>query len=183
MPALIRSTVPPGTTDGLAAGREGLTGFAPEFLYEGGTGPWTQAADVPWLLLGGPQEAREFFAPLLAAVFPGRIHDCPAVVAELAKYTANLYWAMRVTFVNELAAVSGAFGADWEDVRDAWLQDDRVHPAHTAMAGFPPGFAGRCWPKDLAALIAASADAGHKALFLEAVQDANGRFREDADGR
>jgi UDPglucose 6-dehydrogenase len=45
------------------------------------------------------------------------------------------------------------------------------------MTGFPPGFGGRCWPKDLSALIAAAADAGYKAEFLEAVQDANARFR------
>ena len=98
-------------------------------------------------------------------------------MAELAKYVANIHWAMRVTFVNEVAAVSEAFGVDWEDTRAAWLQDSRVHPDHTLMAGFAPGFGGRCWPKDLAALIAAASDAGYKAEFLEAIQAANERFR------
>jgi UDPglucose 6-dehydrogenase len=77
-----------------------------------------------------------------------------------------------------MAAACAALGADWEQVRQAWLRDERVTPAYTAMDGFPPGFGGRCFPKDLAALIAASSDAGHKAEFLMAVQDANDRFRD-----
>ena len=177
MPALIRSTVPPGTTDAIAAGRPGPVCHAPEFLYEGGSGPWREAADVPWMLLGGTPGARAFFAPVLASVFPGTIRECAALEAELAKYTANLYWAARVTFVNEMAAVADAFGAGWEQVRRLWLLDERVSPAHTAMEGFAPGFGGRCWPKDLSALIAAAEDAGYKPGFLPAVAEANARFR------
>jgi len=59
-----------------------------------------------------------------------------------------------------------------------WLADKRVNPSYTSMEGFPPGFDGACWPKDLAALIAASADAGYEAVFLRAVSDANDWFRE-----
>src|SRR5262249_23046760 len=94
----------------------------------------------------------------------------------LAKYTANLYWATRVTFVNEMAAIASTFGEDWEEVRAAWLMDSRIDPAYTAMEGFPPGFGGRCWPKDLAALIAASGDAGYFPGFLAAVEDENHNF-------
>lgn len=178
MPVLLRSTIPPGTADCLANDFPGhLIAHAPEFLYEGGTGPWVTSTQVPWMLLGGSEQAREFFRSRLAQVFPGTIHECSALTAELAKYTANLYWAARVTFVNEMDAICRAFGADWEDVRAAWLQDERVNPAHTAMAGFPPGFGGRCWPKDLSALIAASEEAGHKPDFLAAIQEANSRFR------
>lgn len=180
LPALIRSTVPPGVTDAFALARPGVTAFCPEFIYEGGTGPWTESAAVPWLLLGGTAEAREFFWPRLARVYGGKIHECPAAVAELAKYTANLHWAMRVIFVNEMAAIAAAHGLEWEDVRAAWLADERVNPAHTAMAGFPPGFAGRCWPKDLSAIITAAREAGYGPGFLEAIEAANDRFRGGA---
>ena len=178
MPVLIRSTIPPGTTARLQDEFPGhLLAHAPEFLYEGGTGPWRQSTDVTFMLIGGTVDAQLFFRQRLEGVFPGYIHECSAVVAELAKYTANLYWATRVTFVNEMAAVAAAHGVEWGEVRNAWLQDERVHLAHTLMAGFPPGFGGRCWPKDLSALIAASEEAGYKAEFLTAVQDANARFR------
>ena len=176
LPVMIRSTVPPGTTQAEAAGRTGHTVFCPEFMHERDGGTWKESADVPWLILGGTPEATGWFRDRLSAVHPGTVHECPATVAELAKYAANLYWAARVTFVNEMAACSAAFGADWEQVRRAWLADERVNPAYTAMDGFPPGFGGRCFPKDLAALIAAAGDAGHKARFLESVQDANSRF-------
>jgi nucleotide sugar dehydrogenase len=176
LPVLIRSTVPPGTTAEIASARSGHTAFCPEFMHERDGGAWKESADVPWLILGGAPEATGWFRARLSAVHPGTVHECPAAVAELAKYTANLYWAARVTFVNEMAAACAVLGADWEQVRQAWLRDERVSPAYTAMEGFGPGFGGRCFPKDLAALIAASGDAGHKALFLEAVRDANGRF-------
>jgi UDP-glucose 6-dehydrogenase len=48
---------------------------------------------------------------------------------------------------------------------------------YTQRAGYPPGFDGRCWPKDLAALINASSDAGYYPTFLGCVEGANERFR------
>jgi UDPglucose 6-dehydrogenase len=177
LPVLIRSTIAPGYTRKWQGCRPGLVAHAPEFLHEREGGPWRSPTDVPWMLLGGSPQAREFFRPRLAQVFPGAIQECDGLTAELAKYTANLYWAARVTFVSEMAAVCRAFGADWEDVRGAWLADERVSPAYTAMAGFEPGFGGRCWPKDLSALVAAARQAGYKAEFLAAIEDANERFR------
>jgi UDPglucose 6-dehydrogenase len=179
MPVLLRSTVPPGTTDKLAAQRSGLIAFAPEFLTERTGGAWPDSADVPYMILGGSQEAHEFFGSELALVFPGVIHECEAVTAELAKYTANLYWATRVTFVNEMASIASAFGAEWDDVRMAWQEDERISGAYTRMDGFPPGFGGRCWPKDLTALIAAASEAGYQAEFLDSVRLANERFTSE----
>ena len=174
LPALIRSTVPPGTTDGIS-GR--LACHAPEFIHEREGGLWRESADVPFLILGGDPAAREYFEPRLRKVYPGRIHGCDAVTAELVKYTANIHWAARVTFVNEMAGVCAALGGDWEAVREAWLQDERVGAAYTGLAGFPPGFGGRCWPKDLRAIIRAAEHAGYDPEFLRWVDHANLRFR------
>lgn len=177
IPAMIRSTMPPGTTAKLGLAYPGrLIAHVPEFICERTGGAWSESADVPWMILGGDPAAREFFRPPLAAVFPGFIYECTALTAELAKYTANLHWAVKVTFVNEMAQVCAAFGADWEPVREAWLSDWRVDPGYTAMAGFPPGFGGPCWPKDLSALIEASRDAGYYPWFLAAVEQANYKF-------
>jgi UDPglucose 6-dehydrogenase len=178
LPVLIRSTVPPGTTAALQA-LHGDTPVccAPEFMHERPGGAWRETTDVPYLILGGTPAAAAFFRLRLAAVFPGVIHECSATEAELVKYTANLYWAARVTFVNEMARICEAAGADWENVRSAWLEDPRVSPEYTGYADFLPGFGGRCWPKDLRALIAAARELDYHPYFLEAVQETNRRFR------
>lgn len=173
LPVLIRSTVPPGTTGKI----EWMTCHAPEFLHERKGGAWQESADVPFLILGGKPAAREFFAYYLCQVYPGTIYECDALTAELVKYTANAHWAARVTFVNEMARVAQSFGADWESVREAWLQDERVSPAYTQIAGFEPGFDGRCWPKDLTAIARAAQEAGYEAEFLQAILRSNDRFR------
>lgn len=178
MAVMVRSTIPPGTTQRLEGDFPGhAIAHVPEFLYEGGTGPWRESGDVPFMILGGSGPVRGFFRHPLREVFPGKIHETTALTAELAKFTANLHWANRVTFVNEMAGICEAFGADWEDVREAWLQDERVHPDHTKMAGFPPGFGGRCWPGNLIALIRAATAQGYEPGYLWSVYDANARFR------
>lgn len=173
LPVALRSTVPPGTTDRLFSG---LYCHAPEFMGENVLHSWQRPEDVPYMILGGSPESTVFFRQRFAEVFPGTIHTCTAKEAELAKYAANLYWATRVTFVNEFALICEGFGVDYENVRDAWLSDPRMSSVYTQRAGYPPGFGGRCWPKDLAALIAASTDAGYEPEFLAAVSAANDRF-------
>lgn len=178
VPVMVRSTLPPGTSRDLQHLRApDLYAHVPEFLHERAGGAWAESGDVPFMLLGGSAASLRFFRPQLARVYKGLIRECSPAEAELAKYTANLHWAARVTFVNELAAVCARFGVHWEAVRRLWLLDPRVSAAYTAMAGFPPGFGGACWPKDLAALIAASSDAGYEAEFLHAIEAANARFR------
>jgi nucleotide sugar dehydrogenase len=177
MPVLLRSTVPPGTTAKLALDYPGhLFAFAPEFIHERNGGPWHKSIYVPWMILGGEPEARLYFRPFLEKAFPSPIHECSSTEAELAKYVANLYWATRVTFVNEMAGVCAAFGADWASVREAWLMDFRINPAYTAMEGFLPGFGGKCWPKDLTALMMAADGMGYQAWFLEDIRLQNERY-------
>ena len=174
VPVMIRSTIPPGTTARLERSRS-LVVHVPEFLNEKPGGAWRESADVPFVILGGLPGAREFFLPALAAATPAPVHECSGLEAELVKYTANLYLAAKVTFVNEMARVCAAFGADWENVRDGWQQDPRAGESHSRVEG--PGFGGRCFPKDLAALITASRDAGYDPVFLRAVQESNARFK------
>jgi UDPglucose 6-dehydrogenase len=177
LPAVIRSTVPPGTTDRLLGGSGRLYAHAPEFMGENVLHSWQRPEDVPYMILGGSPEATVFFRDRFARVFPGTITTTTARESELAKYLANLYWAARVTFVNEFALICENFGVDYERVRAAWLSDPRMSSEYTQRAGYPPGFDGRCWPKDLAALIAASGDAGYDPGFLRSISAANDRFR------
>jgi nucleotide sugar dehydrogenase len=178
MPVLIRSTIPPGTMAGLEKARA-CVAHLPEFMNERHDGLWRASGDVPFAILGGTPEAHDFFIPVLAKAIPGPhwiLYCCTSLEAELVKYTANAFLAAKVTFVNEMARVCEAFGADWEKVREGWLQDPRVGVSHTMVEG-RGGFAGRCLPKDLTALIAAAEDAGYPPGFLRAVRRANEQFR------
>ncbi len=146
-------------------------------MHEREGGAWQESSDVPFLILGGDEASRDYFRPYFAGLFP-KVHECSSLVAELAKYTVNLHLAARVTFINEMDGICRAAGADWEDVRQAWLCDPRITPEYTGgITEFGPGFGGRCWPKDLSALIAATAEHSYDALFLKDVQAANDRFR------
>jgi nucleotide sugar dehydrogenase len=181
LPVLLRSTVPPGTTDELREQRGSAVCFCPEFLHERKGGSWPASADVPYTILGGKDPDRPGFRHLLLHAYGRRrqsyVHECTAMEAELAKYTANLYWAARVTFVSEMAQIAKTMGVDWENVRRAWTADFRVSSAYTYMDGFEPGFSGACWPKDLSAIIRAASGAGYEPEFLESIQEANERFR------
>jgi UDPglucose 6-dehydrogenase len=181
IPVALRSTVPPGTTDALFMDdpHARLYAHIPEFMGENTLHSWQRSTDVPYMIIGGDSESALFFRQRFATVYPGIIRTCKTAEAELAKYLANLYWANRVTFVNEFAKICDAFDVDYEHVREAWLTDPRVSEPYTQRAGYPPGFGGRCWPKDLSALIAASQDAGYAPEFLWAIQDANARFQRD----
>ncbi len=179
MPVMIRSTIPPGTIAGLEASRR-LVVHVPEFMSERADGMWKTPRDVPFLICGGTRKAIEWFQPVLAAMAAGPVYCCTGTEAELIKYTANAYLAAKVTFVNEMARVCAAFGADWGTVRQGWLNDPRAGISHTATEGHEPGFSGSCLPKDLIALICASKDAGYFPAFLNEVDSANARFREGA---
>lgn len=182
MPVMIRSTVIPGTTQWLAEVHGGHVAHVPEFMHERIGGPWRDTTDVPFIILGcdTPEGTDFFMKHLKACSWGAKIHETSTVVSELVKYVANLHWATQVTFVNEMAAIARAVGADWETVRSAWLEDDRISAEYTSMKGFDPGFGGRCWPKDLDAVIAAAKELNYQPQFLEAVRDANRRFRAPA---
>ena len=179
LPVLIRSTLPPGTMAGLERSRS-CVAYLPEFLNERPDGMWRGSADVPFVILGGLPAARDWFHPVLGEAFGvAPVYGCTGLEAELIKYTANCFLASKVTFVNEMARVCEAFGADWDQVRAGWMFDPRAGESHSRVEG--PGFGGRCFPKDLAALICASEDAGYRPVFLRAVEASNARFRATAE--
>ena len=92
--------------------------------------------------------------------------------AELSKYAANSFLATKLTFVNEMAAVADAVGADIDDVLLVLGLDHRVGSAFLSPG---PGWGGSCLPKDTNALLKVAAAAGHDTTFLQAVWDANQR--------
>jgi UDPglucose 6-dehydrogenase len=92
--------------------------------------------------------------------------------AEMTKYAANSFLAMKISFINELALLSDKLGADIEAVRAGFTSDNRINPAF-----FNPGigYGGSCFPKDVRALIHAGKQVDLDLKLLRAADDVNER--------
>jgi UDPglucose 6-dehydrogenase len=110
----------------------------------------------------------ELYAPFTRTGAPIMVMDCAS--AELSKYAANAILATRISFMNEVANVCEAFGANVDQVRKAIGSDRRIGPSFL----FPGiGFGGSCFPKDIKALIKFAGDKGYDFQTLKAVERVN----------
>jgi len=183
-PALIvgKSTVPVGTAARLAerlaeTAPDLEVAWNPEFLREGHAIDDTLRPDR--LVFGVVSDRAE---ALLRQVYAGPIAaGCPVVVtdratAKLVKVAANSFLATKISFINAMAEVAEAAGADVETLADAIGYDDRIGRKFL-NAGL--GFGGGCLPKDIRAFMARAGELGaDQALtFLREVDTINLRRR------
>ena len=183
-----KSTVPVGTAarllDRLQAGApEGVRvhlAWNPEFLREGFAIEDTVAPDrFVYGVDGSHAEADvalldEVYAGPLASGTPRLVTDYPT--AELVKVAANAFLATKISFINAMAEVCEAAGADVVQLADAIGHDDRIG-RRFLNAGV--GFGGGCLPKDIRAFMARAGELGaDQALtFLREVDEINLRRR------
>jgi UDPglucose 6-dehydrogenase len=98
------------------------------------------------------------------------VMDCAS--AELTKYAANAMLATRISFMNEVANLCEAVGADVDHVRKAIGSDKRIGASFL----FPGvGYGGSCFPKDVQAMIHFASEQQYDFRILRAVQDVNAR--------
>jgi UDPglucose 6-dehydrogenase len=90
--------------------------------------------------------------------------------AELVKYSTNAYLAMRLSFVNDLAALCERVGADIDDVVMGLGSDSRIGPSFLAPG---PGWGGSCFPKDTRALVSVASDYGLDLPLIDASLESN----------
>ena len=90
--------------------------------------------------------------------------------AELTKYAANSLLAAKISFMNEMAAIADAIGADVEKVRAGISADPRIG-SHFLNAG--AGYGGSCFPKDVRALVQTAEKAGVDPVILKSVEHRN----------
>jgi UDPglucose 6-dehydrogenase len=166
---VVKSTVPPGTVSSLRKRLADLGSPAgivshPEFLREGRAVPDFMKPDR--IVIGAWDEAEADRVASLYADLDTRIIKTDPTSSEMIKYANNAYLASRLTFVNTLANVCEAVGADVLDVIEGLGSDHRIGP-HFLQPG--PGYGGSCLPKDTSALIAVAEDAGYDFQLLRAV--------------
>ena len=166
-----KSTVPVGSTDLVARvmGRPDVSVVSnPEFLREG-----TAVDDFlnpDRVVIGSDNQEASIRVAALYAKVPAPIMVTDPVSAETIKYASNAFLASKLSFINAMATLCEAVGADVNDVVLGMGYDKRIgkeflHPG--------PGWGGSCFPKDTIALARIAEDAGYDFRFLREVLRVN----------
>lgn len=170
-----KSTVPVGTAAATARllGRDDVSVVSnPEFLREGSAVHDFLYPDR--IVVGGDdQAATERVAALYMRLgAPTQLTD--AASAELVKYAANCFLAMKLSYVNALAELCERIGADVVEVTEGMGYDRRIGQTFLAPG---PGWGGSCFPKDTNALMRTAQAAGMDFDLVAASLQANERAR------
>jgi UDPglucose 6-dehydrogenase len=166
-----KSTVPVGSTRVVerTLGRSDVAVVSnPEFLREGSA--IHDFLNPDRIVIGAEDQAA---AVKVASLYLGI--TAPVIVtdpasAETIKYAANAFLATKVSFINAVAAVCEAVGADIKDVALGMGYDSRI--GHEFLKP-GPGFGGSCFPKDTRAMVRIAEDAGYSFGLLEGVITVN----------
>ena len=178
---VIRSTVLPGTVGGIVipiledcsgkkAGKDFGVAVNPEFLRESTA---INDYDFPPITVIGEYDQKS--GDILEELYrdlPAPILRKSIAVAELIKYTCNVWHATKVSFANEIGNIAKAAGVDGREVMDVVCQDNKLNISRYYMR---PGFAfgGSCLPKDVRALTYRAAQLDVKAPLLNAIMSSN----------
>ena len=183
-----KSTVPVGTGDEIERiirERRPDAEFAvvsnPEFLREGAAiGDFKRPDRV---VVGTDNDrARTVMSELYR---PLNLNESPLLfvgrrTSELIKYAANAFLAMKITFINEMADLCEAVGADVQQVARGIGLDNRIG-SKFLHAG--PGYGGSCFPKDTLALVRTAVDAGSPVRLVETTVEVNDARKKAMAGR
>jgi len=143
----------------------------PEFLKEGAAIDDFMKPDR--VVIGVDSESagevlQELYAPFVRSGHSVMLMDVPA--AEITKYAANAMLATRISFMNSIARLCEATGADVSAVREGIGSDSRIGSSFL----FPGvGYGGSCFPKDVKALVQTMNEFGVDASILQSVEDVN----------
>ena len=155
--------------------------FNPEFLTEANSNE--DFVNSERIVLGGNEDALKTLTEVYRA--------CPAFTntpiitmntteAEMVKYMANITLATRVAVANTFYDLCQDTDSDYEKVRAGIITDSRIGPSHNTVTK-DRGFGGKCFPKDLAAIIGKGNDLGTDVTILQEIFDYNNRIRENQD--
>jgi UDPglucose 6-dehydrogenase len=184
-PAVVvtKSTVPVGTGDEIArilkehGAPEGTSVASnPEFLREGAA---IRDFKIPDRIVVGAEDdrAREVLRDVYRPLF---LNKAPILftgrrTAELIKYAANAFLATKISFINEVADLCEAVGADVQEVARGIGLDNRIGPKFL-HAG--PGYGGSCFPKDTLALLQTGRDNEVPMRIVSSVVEVNDERKE-----
>tara|TARA_B100000959_G_scaffold68387_2_gene72445 strand:+ start:3522 stop:4364 length:843 start_codon:yes stop_codon:yes gene_type:complete len=175
---VIKSTVPPGTTDRLHRKYKGVDViFNPEFLTE--MNFLEDFKNQSRIILGGIRRGTNKLRQIYSRVFPhATIVKTSATYAEMVKYFVNCFLATKVSFANEMKQICDDIDIDYDKVVEYATYDERLGKSHWAVPG-PDGdlgFGGHCLPKDVSAIVSE-----FDSELLKTVLGVNDKVRENRD--
>ncbi|QIB74239.1 UDP-glucose/GDP-mannose dehydrogenase family protein [Halogeometricum borinquense] len=179
-----KSTVVPTTTEeviapileehsGKTVGEDFDVGMNPEFLREGSA--VDDFLDPDKVVLGShtdraAERLRGVFDPLLERAPDASLVETGIREAEMIKYANNAFLAAKISLVNDLANICKEHEVDTDEVLDAIGLDSRIG---SEFLGAGVGWGGSCFPKDVAAIVAAARDVGYEPAMLDAAVEVN----------
>jgi len=180
---ILKSTMIPGTAKKISDTYPSLNlVFNPEFLTE-------RTAKLDFLtqariILGGNKKNTTKVKKLFQERF---VHcyviETDMITAELIKYMNNVFFASKVSIMNEFKQICEEIGADWDIAVKGFAADQRIGDSHLHVPG-PDGklgFGGSCFPKDINAFISMANDLGINIPTIEGAWKTNLNVRPERD--
>jgi len=130
------------------------------------------------------QNALEVVIAAYRTILPHtHIYLCRWEEAELLKYMSNCFFALKISFLNEIFMICKRLGADYNLIKKAWLADGRIGNSHHDVPGHDGdvGFGGACFPKDVAAFVKWGELNNLPVETIAAAQRLNNRIRVKRD--
>lgn len=177
----IKSTVIPGTTLKFEK-KYSKTHFAfnPEFLREASY--LEDFINSDRNIVGA---SNDLVSRRVVALYKQRFPKTPvfqtdSTTAEMVKYMANTYLALKVTFANQMYELCQALGIKYEEVKELVTSDKRIFDSHLDVTT-SRGFGGKCFPKDTVALLGLAKDLSVDLTLLEKMWEINKKIRKVHD--
>ena len=177
---ILKSTVLPGTTEKLnKIYTQFKIVFSPEFLTER-----TSKLDMLTqnrIIIGGNKMWTKQVRKIYELRFKNKnIIETDSKTSELIKYMNNAFFATKVSIMNEFKLVCDKIGANWEDALNGFASDGRIGDSHLHVPG-PDGqlgYGGKCFPKDVCALLNFAKDKGIKLNSIKGGWETNIHVRD-----
>ena len=167
---VMKSTVPVGTGERIRAELGPGVGYVsnPEFLSEGRA--IEDFVHPDRIVIGAFDDAEGDRVASLYRGFDAPVVRTSVASAEMIKLASNAFLATRISFVNEIANVSEAVGADVDEVTEGMGLDRRIGSSYLRPG---IGYGGSCFPKDMSFLQLLAGSSGYEFRLLNAVIDVN----------
>ena len=178
---VIKSTVPPGTTDRLNDQCKNINvAFSPEFLTEANS--FDDFKNQNRIIIGGDgaKKVKQMFRKPFPKI---PIVVTKAKTAEMVKYFINCFLATKVIFANQMFDICESTGIDYDKVCEYALLDSRIGKSHLAVPGpdGDKGYGGHCFPKDMSAMVYYAMINSVDPALLKSVIEINSDHRTNKD--